>query len=240
MSRQSSHHHHHNNNNQNNRFKVVIVGDGAVGKTCLLLSFTDNEFDENHVPTVVDNKIQRVKYNDEFIDLNLWDTAGQEEFENLRLLAYPDTNLFLVCFSVVNPDSLDNIKTLWLKEIKEKGEAMKRAHCLLVGTKSDLRNDEKTLHDLKLLGKEVVTKERAEKFAKEFGFYSYVECSALTREGVNEVVMTGIDACLKGKPGVHVENTNSNVDGSVTNDGTNQLVGMFALFFGMIKSCNIL
>ena len=121
------------------------------------------------------------------------------EFDNLRLLAYPESDLFVVCFSVVNPESLQNVKRLWLHEIQEKGQAFTRAACLLVGTKNDLRQDERTLNDLQSINQQPVSFEEAEQFAKENGFYAYRECSALTRDGIEEVIMTGIEACLAQK-----------------------------------------
>ncbi|KAG2378739.1 hypothetical protein C9374_007887 [Naegleria lovaniensis] len=184
--------------NDKKRFKVVFVGDCAVGKTCLLISFTENEFDEDHVPTVIDNRIQTVKYKDEDVILNLWDTAGQEDFDNLRLLSYPETDIFIVCFSVVCPDSLKNIKQLWMKEISEHGKAFSQTvPCILVGTKTDLRTDERTLHDLKEIGQEPVSFEKAQQFAQENGFYFYRECSALTREGIEEVIQSAIEAKIE-------------------------------------------
>ena len=73
--------------------------------------------------------------------INLFDTAGQEDYDRLRLIAYPQTDVFLVCFSVVNPDSFDNVKAKWVPEIARE---CKEAPFLLVGTQVDLRNDSAT------------------------------------------------------------------------------------------------
>ena len=90
------------------RKKLVIVGDGACGKTCLLIVFSKDEFPEVYVPTVFENYVADIEVDHKNVELALWDTAGQEDYDRLRPLSYPDTDVILMCFSIDSPDSLEN------------------------------------------------------------------------------------------------------------------------------------
>jgi small GTP-binding protein len=80
--------------------KLVAVGDGAVGKTCMLLAYSQNEFPQNYVPTVFENYAVKAIVDAQPTQLELWDTAGQEDYDRIRPLSYPNTDVFLVLFSV--------------------------------------------------------------------------------------------------------------------------------------------
>ena len=178
--------------------KCVVVGDGAVGKTCLLISYTTNAFPGEYIPTVFDNYNANVMVDGKPINVGLWDTAGQEDYDRLRPLSYPQTDVFLICFSIISPYSFDNVKSKWYPEIQHHAPSVP---IILVGTKSDLRNDANMLQQLQAKGLTVISKENAEARARELNCKAYLECSALTQEGLKAVFDAAINAAInKPKP----------------------------------------
>jgi Ras-related C3 botulinum toxin substrate 1 len=174
--------------------KCVTIGDGAVGKTSLLISFASNTFPEDYVPTVFDNYNANVMWKEKTITMGLWDTAGQEDYDRLRPLSYPDTDVFLVCYSVVNPASYNNVKTKWVPEV--------RHHCpdapiVLFATKLDLREDEEILKRLKEKDQSPITNEMGKKLQQEVGAVGFGECSALTQKGLKEAFNLAIGAVFE-------------------------------------------
>ncbi|KPV78311.1 uncharacterized protein RHOBADRAFT_10891 [Rhodotorula graminis WP1] len=118
--------------------QVVVVGDGACGKTSLLNVYVKGEFPEGYEPTVFENHCVDLVVDGRSIELSLWDTAGQEDFDRLRSLSYPDTNLVMMCFSVDQPSSLENLEAKWIDEIRHYCPGVKIA---VVALKCDLRAD---------------------------------------------------------------------------------------------------
>ena len=177
--------------------KCVVVGDGAVGKTCLLISYTTNAFPGEYIPTVFDNYSANVMVDGKPINLGLWDTAGQEDYDRLRPLSYPQTDVFLICFSVANPASFENVRNKWWPEIQQH---VPGCPFILVGTKADLRNDTETMMRLKAKRQEPVSASQAQALARELGAFKYLECSALTQKGLKTVFDDSIRCALgKGK-----------------------------------------
>jgi len=164
--------------------KCVVVGDGAVGKTCMLMSFSNNTFPQEYVPTVFDNYNTAIMVDDTPYNLGLWDTAGQEEYDRLRALCYPQTDVFLMCFSIISPSSFENIKIRWYPELQHHCPG---TPCLLVGTKLDLREDATINDNLRAQGLAPITREHGEALSREIGTSGYVECSALTQKGLKQV-----------------------------------------------------
>ncbi|KAJ3438157.1 hypothetical protein M0812_17337 [Anaeramoeba flamelloides] len=173
--------------------KSVVVGDGAVGKTCLLLSYTTNSFPGEYVPTVFDNYSANVMVDGEPININLWDTAGQEDYDRLRPLSYPQTDVFIVCFSLISPASFSNVKEKWIPEIKHYCEDLP---IILVGTKIDLRDDQDTVQKLEEKNLVPISYQQGMELGKEIGAYQYVECSSLTQKNLKAVFDYSIKAVL--------------------------------------------
>uniref|UniRef100_A0A671M8A2 Rho-related GTP-binding protein RhoA-B-like n=1 Tax=Sinocyclocheilus anshuiensis TaxID=1608454 RepID=A0A671M8A2_9TELE len=186
------------------RKKLVIVGDGACGKTCLLIVFSKDQFPEVYVPTVFENYVADIEVDSKQVELALWDTAGQEDYDRLRPLSYPDTDVILMCFSVDSPDSLENIPEKWTPEVKH---FCPNVPIILVGNKKDLRNDEHTRRELTKMKQEPVKAEEGRDMANRIGAFGYMECSAKTKDGVREVFEMATRAasfkCLNNKGELH-------------------------------------
>uniref|UniRef100_A0A8C4N855 Ras homolog family member B n=1 Tax=Eptatretus burgeri TaxID=7764 RepID=A0A8C4N855_EPTBU len=125
--------------------KLVVVGDGACGKTCLLILFSKDEFPEVYVPTVFETYVADIEVDGRQVELALWDTAGQEDYDRLRPLSYPDTDVILVCFSIDSPDSLENVSEKWVPEVRH---FCPNVPIVLVANKKDVRHDESVRAEL--------------------------------------------------------------------------------------------
>jgi small GTP-binding protein len=176
------------------RVKIVVVGDGTVGKTCLLSAYKYNEVPPDYVPTVFDNWVSRVQVKGEEIVLQLWDTAGQEDLENIRSLSYTNTDVFLVCFSLVDPISLSNVQSHWVPELKK---YVQKPRMILVGTKMDLRTNPETLAQLSQEGLKPIEETEGSAVAKQMKSAGFVECSAMRQVGISEVFDLAVATRLK-------------------------------------------
>ena len=154
----------------------------------LFFFFCEIRFDNYSANILVDGKP---------INLGLWDTAGQEEYDRLRPLSYPQTDVFLIAFSLMNAASFENVRAKWYPEISH--------HCpatpiILVGTKCDLRDDPAQIEKLKERKQQPISYAQGLALAKEIGAVKYQECSALTQRGLKNVFDEAIRAVLCPRP----------------------------------------
>ncbi|EJF64174.1 hypothetical protein DICSQDRAFT_144855 [Dichomitus squalens LYAD-421 SS1] len=161
--------------------KLVVCGDGACGKTSLLNVFTRGWFSAVYEPTVFENYVHDLYVDDQLVELSLWDTAGQEEFDRLRSLSYAETHVIMLCFSVDNPTSLENVEAKWIPEMLEYCPGVK------VPLKCDLREDQETQLRLARYNMHTVQYEEGLAVARRIRASRYLECSAKHNRGVNEV-----------------------------------------------------
>lgn len=166
------------------RVKTVLVGDGSVGKTCMVYSYAKNSFPTDYVPTVFDTFTATVHVDGRPRTLELLDTAGQEDYERLRALSYHETDVFILCYSIVHRPSLENIERRWAPEVRRVSPG---SHIILCGCKMDLRSDPLEVKRLQERGQSVVSTSEGERVARNIGADCFFECSALTQEGLKDV-----------------------------------------------------
>eukprot|EP00483_Globobulimina_turgida_P005472 UN05482 len=162
--------------------KMVMVGDGAVGKTCFLISYTTNSFPSEYIPTVFGEYSANVMIDGKPVKLGLWDTAGQSDYDRLRPLSYPQTDVFLVAYDIARKSSFDNIRTKWVPEIQHHNP---NTPFLLIGMKLDLEAHRQVL------------KKDAIALCKELGGYKAMECSALKQTNLKNCFDEGMRAALQ-------------------------------------------
>jgi Rho family protein len=163
-----------------------------------LCSFALGEFPKDYQPTVFDNYVAEIRLDEKPIQLALWDTAGQEEYERLRPMSYSKSHVILIAFALDTPDSLENVETKWIEEV--------RSICgptipvILVGCKADLRPSP-THPNTPDNPAPYVTREMGERVAQAIGARAYKECSALKIEGVDDVFETATRASMLMRDG---------------------------------------
>ncbi|MFQ6628881.1 hypothetical protein Gotur_007132 [Gossypium turneri] len=172
--------------------KCVTVGDGAVGKTCLLISYTSNTFPTDYVPTVFDNFSANVVVDGSTVNLGLWDTAGQEDYNRLRPLSYRGADVFILAFSLISKASYENVTKKWIPELNHYAPGVP---IVLVGTKPDLRDDSQYLADHP--SALPISTAQGEELKKQIESSSYIECSAKSQQNVKAVFDAAIKVVLQ-------------------------------------------
>ncbi|PHT60681.1 Ras-related protein RIC1, partial [Capsicum baccatum] len=163
-------------------FKLLLIGDSGVGKSCLLLRFADDTYQESYISTIgVDFKIRTVEQDGKTIKLQIWDTAGQERFRTITSSYYRGAHGIIVVYDVTDQESFNNVRQ-WLNEIDR--YATPNVNKILVGNKSDL------------VANRVVSYETAKAFADEIGI-PFLETSAKDASNVEQSFMAMTAAVKK-------------------------------------------
>lgn len=175
----------------------LVCRDGAVGKTCMLVAYVEDRFPIDYVPTIFETYTTNLIVDGRRVNLSLWDTAGQEDFERLRPLSYSDTDVFIVCYAIPLRSSFENVKAKWIPELNIHEP---NVPFIIVGTKVDTRDDNK---DPAKEGS-FVSRAESEKLLEETGAYSLIECSALQQTNLSEVVEEACK-CIFSKKALEIE-----------------------------------
>lgn len=156
-------------------FKLLIIGDSGVGKSCLLLRFADDTYTESYISTIgVDFKIKTIELEGKTIKLQIWDTAGQERFRTITSSYYRGAHGIIIVYDVTDRESFDNVKQ-WMNEIDR--YACEKVNTLLVGNKCDMES------------KRQVSYEEGQQFADEYGM-PFLETSAKNATNVEKAFIT--------------------------------------------------
>ncbi|XP_062865119.1 rho-related GTP-binding protein RhoH [Trichomycterus rosablanca] len=157
--------------------KCVLVGDCAVGKTALLVRFTSETFPDSYRPTIYENTGVDVFMDGVQISLGLWDTAGNDTFRQIRPMSYQQADVVLLCYSVANPSTLASIQQKWMAEVRH---YLPRVPVLVVATQTDHR-------EMGPYRERCTSAAEGKQVAQEIRAKGYLECSALSNRGVQQV-----------------------------------------------------
>ena len=172
-----------NKPNNQIRLKLLIIGDSAVGKTSMLLKYTDNFFPESHLATIgVEYKTKEIECYGYNVELQVWDTAGQERFKSITKSFFRNTNGIIFVYDITNKNTFKNVEN-WVKDSEKNDFGFKR---ILVGNKIDLQNKRKV--EL-AYAKEMANKKNME----------VIETSAKTGANINKVFTKLTELILENK-----------------------------------------
>jgi len=165
------------------KLKILLIGDTEVGKTSILLSYTENYCPDSHLATIgVEYKVKRIKTDKYNINLQIWDTAGQERFRSITKSFFRNTNGIIFVYDITNRRSFQNVKD-WIRDAETRENGFEK---ILVGNKLDLAEKRK------------VVKDEAEEYAKSKKM-EYIETSAKTGEKINDLYTKLVDMILENK-----------------------------------------
>ncbi|WAR19657.1 CDC42-like protein [Mya arenaria] len=167
----------------------TLVGDGMVGKTSMALAFVNREPpDQEYVATVFDDYAGSVSVHGEAYTVSIFDSAGQHDYESVRAFSYRDSEVIVVCYSVLEKDSLLNVKDVWVPEARQLTKRKKAI--VLIGCQTDMREEGNTDHVTTSVGNDL---------AKDIGADAFLECSSTSMSSISEVFQTVVKTALKSR-----------------------------------------
>lgn len=164
--------------------KCVFVGDSGTGKSYLLSTYIRKSYPGDYHPDFLDRYSAELNMDNQTVLLHVFDTAGSEDYARLRLLVYPDANVVVICFSISDPISFRNVTQTWLPDVNVN---CPKVPVLLVGTKSDLRDDKDILEKLKEQNLTPITQEQGQALARQIKAVGYFECASIRQDGLEEI-----------------------------------------------------
>jgi len=171
-------------------FKLLLIGDSGVGKTCILFRFSDDAFNTTFISTIgIDFKIKTVELRGKKIKLQIWDTAGQERFHTITTSYYRGAMGIMLVYDITQPKTFDNIAK-WLRNIDE--HANEDVEKMILGNKCDMED------------KRMVSKERGESIAREHSI-RFLETSAKANVNIERSFLDLAEAILDKTPGKTAE-----------------------------------
>ena len=179
---------------KNKLYRIVLIGDVGVGKTSLLLTYLNENFPVDYIPSINDTFIEKQSFHNKLYEIEVVDTLGKINLDFDKWVEkYSNADLYFLCFSVIDPVSLDNIHK-WIEEIDSREYDPKY---LLIGLKIDLRTNDSIINSLRQQNLQTVTSEQAYEKAKEINAVDYLECSALNGIGIQSIFNVGFDQIIQ-------------------------------------------
>lgn len=204
------------------KLKLMVVGDAKVGKTAMLMAHANKSFPQaevilgmlvpsshawvsrrHQIPRVSDTVTAGpVLVDDQQYMLEVWDSAGADDYDNIRYMSYPQSSVFIVCFDINDPISFESVHSRWMREVRHP-----RVHAdipvpyILCGLKPSLREDSSRLEELAAKKMKPVTKEHGESMCAQIGAKLYMEVDALTNpEQIGNLLLEAAKVANKPPP----------------------------------------